>query len=43
LLGKWNWWAPQPLKRLHERFGLKEHVLPEADPVPEPVPSNAGS
>ena len=24
LLGKWNWWAPAPLRRLHERFGLSE-------------------
>ena len=24
LLGKWNWWAPGPLRRLHERFGLSE-------------------
>jgi RND superfamily putative drug exporter len=24
LLGKWNWWAPSPLRRLHERIGLKE-------------------
>jgi RND superfamily putative drug exporter len=24
LLGKWNWWAPAPLKRLHERFGISE-------------------
>ena len=24
LLGKWNWWAPRPLRRLHERFGLSE-------------------
>ena len=23
LLGKWNWWAPRPLRRLHERIGLK--------------------
>ncbi|SDC22216.1 putative drug exporter of the RND superfamily [Sanguibacter gelidistatuariae] len=22
LLGKWNWWAPAPLRRLHERFGI---------------------
>jgi RND superfamily putative drug exporter len=22
LLGEWNWWAPRPLRRLHERFGL---------------------
>jgi uncharacterized membrane protein YdfJ with MMPL/SSD domain len=30
LLGKWNWWAPKPLRRLHERFGVGEtRRLPE--------------
>lgn len=24
LLGGINWWAPKPLRRLHERFGLSE-------------------
>jgi RND superfamily putative drug exporter len=24
LLGKWNWWAPAPLRRLHERWGVSE-------------------
>jgi len=24
LLGKWNWWAPGPLRRLHARIGLSE-------------------
>ncbi len=24
LLGRWNWWAPAPLRRLHERIGLRE-------------------
>ena len=24
LLGRWNWWAPQPLARLHARIGLQE-------------------
>ena len=24
LLGKWNWWAPGPLRRLHDRIGLRE-------------------
>ncbi len=24
LLGKWNWWAPAPLRRLHDRFGIGE-------------------
>ncbi|MGH2973714.1 MAG: MMPL family transporter, partial [Solirubrobacterales bacterium] len=29
LLGKWNWWAPRPLRRLHERFGISETGLAE--------------
>ena len=24
LLGDWNWWAPRPLRRLQQRFGLSE-------------------
>ena len=24
LLGEWNWWAPAPLRRLHDRFGFSE-------------------
>jgi uncharacterized membrane protein YdfJ with MMPL/SSD domain len=24
LLGKWNWWAPRPLRRLHDRIGLSD-------------------
>jgi uncharacterized membrane protein YdfJ with MMPL/SSD domain len=24
LLGKWNWWSPKPLRRLHRRIGLAE-------------------
>jgi RND superfamily putative drug exporter len=24
LLGAWNWWAPGPLRRLHDRVGLRE-------------------
>jgi RND superfamily putative drug exporter len=24
LLGNWNWWAPKPLRRLHDRFGFSE-------------------
>jgi uncharacterized membrane protein YdfJ with MMPL/SSD domain len=31
LLGKWNWWAPKPLRRLHERFGINETELPEPE------------
>ncbi|WP_432839081.1 MMPL family transporter [Dactylosporangium sp. CA-092794] len=38
LLGRWNWWAPGPLRRLHERIGLREHALPPAPAArPEPV------
>jgi len=35
LLGKWNWWAPAPLRRLHDRFGISETSAP--DPEPERV------
>jgi uncharacterized membrane protein YdfJ with MMPL/SSD domain len=24
LLGRWNWWAPRPLRRLHARIGVRE-------------------
>ena len=24
VLGRWNWWAPRPLARLHARFGMRE-------------------
>jgi RND superfamily putative drug exporter len=30
LLGRWNWWAPAPLRRLHERWGISETVPPAA-------------
>ena len=26
VLGRWNWWAPKPLARLHDRFGISEAV-----------------
>ncbi|HYO03697.1 MAG TPA: MMPL family transporter, partial [Mycobacterium sp.] len=26
VLGRWNWWAPRPLARLHERIGLSESI-----------------
>jgi RND superfamily putative drug exporter len=34
LAGEANWWAPRPLRRLHERFGLSE-----SPPTPSAVPS----
>jgi RND superfamily putative drug exporter len=30
LAGRWNWWAPRPLARLHARIGLAE--APEIAP-----------
>lgn len=39
LLGGANWWAPGPLRRLHERFGLREHSLP---PVETASPESVG-
>ena len=34
LLGKWNWWAPRPLRKLHDRFGLSEG---DKKPLAEPA------
>jgi RND superfamily putative drug exporter len=36
LLGKWNWWAPRPLRRLHDRWGIAEGAAPE--PATRPTP-----
>ena len=36
LAGDWNWWAPAPLRRLHERFGISE-APPAERPAPDPV------
>jgi uncharacterized membrane protein YdfJ with MMPL/SSD domain len=38
LLGSWNWWAPRPLRRLHDRIGLRER---ESRATPIPAPSRA--
>jgi RND superfamily putative drug exporter len=49
LAGEANWWAPGPLRRFHDRFGISEHVDldgPPAgdDPVEdERVPVGAGT
>jgi RND superfamily putative drug exporter len=38
LMGRWNWWAPPPLARLHARFGLSEGPgVPAAGPDGRPV------
>jgi RND superfamily putative drug exporter len=31
LLGRANWWAPRPLRRLHDRYGLRESTAPPSD------------
>ena len=36
LLGDWNWWAPAPLRRFHDRFGL--HEPPSSEPLLGAVP-----
>ncbi len=37
LLGKWNWWAPAPLRRLHERIGISEGGSDGEAAEPEPA------
>jgi uncharacterized membrane protein YdfJ with MMPL/SSD domain len=37
LMGKWNWWAPAPLRRLHERLGLHEATGPLTGAQPGPA------
>ncbi|HWC36593.1 MAG TPA: MMPL family transporter [Mycobacteriales bacterium] len=37
LAGKWNWWSPKPLARLHSRFGLSEEGGLELPAVEQPV------
>ena len=46
LAGDWNWWAPAPLRRLHDRIGISEHIdldaedaaaAPPAEPALVPV------
>ena len=32
LMGKWNWWAPRPLRRLHDRIGLAETTSVRVEP-----------
>ena len=40
LAGDWNWWAPSPLRRIHERFGISEAPPEEAGAAErEPVPA----
>jgi len=31
LLGRWAWWAPGSLRRVHDRFGLHEAPAPRRE------------
>jgi putative drug exporter of the RND superfamily len=42
LAGRWNWWAPRPLAKLHARFGLAELPPAPAVPVRQPTPAPVG-
>ncbi|WP_377542129.1 MMPL family transporter [Micromonospora zhanjiangensis] len=42
LLGRWNWWAPGPLARIHRRFGIRETAAEEPG-RPEPATAQAGA
>jgi len=33
VLGRWNWWAPKSLARLHERFGIDDRAMVVAHPA----------
>jgi putative drug exporter of the RND superfamily len=37
LMGHWNWWAPAPLRRVHERFGLHEPATAAPPVTPEAI------
>jgi RND superfamily putative drug exporter len=43
LAGEANWWAPAPLRRLHERFGISEHVDLDAPGGDDADPTGARS
>ncbi len=42
LLGKWNWWAPKPLRRVYERWGVSEGAAGAAQGETAPAPGQAG-
>jgi uncharacterized membrane protein YdfJ with MMPL/SSD domain len=40
LLGRANWWAPRPLRRLYARYGIREEASGAA-PVPVSAPDGS--
>ncbi|MDG4828688.1 MMPL family transporter [Solwaraspora sp. WMMD1047] len=43
LLGRYGWWAPGPLRRLHDRFGGGFDEVGPTAPAPDRAPELAGS
>jgi RND superfamily putative drug exporter len=44
IAGEANWWAPEWMRRLHNRIGISETEEPEPEPPPEqPAPEPVGS
>ncbi|MGW6847947.1 MMPL family transporter [Streptomyces virginiae] len=43
LTGRATWWAPAPLRRLHERFGLSEGESAPRTSEPDRIPVGAGT
>jgi RND superfamily putative drug exporter len=41
LLGNANWWAPAPLRRLYDRYGIREDDGPRPGAVTEAEPESA--
>ncbi|TDE11198.1 MMPL family transporter [Jiangella asiatica] len=39
LMGKWNWWAPMWLRRVHDKVGLSEREAVAVEPAKEPATS----
>jgi RND superfamily putative drug exporter len=37
VMGRWNWWAPAPLARLHERIGLTEEPVDRRPGAADPL------
>jgi putative drug exporter of the RND superfamily len=35
VMGEFNWWAPKPLARLHERFPITSEFTPPSAPPAE--------
>jgi RND superfamily putative drug exporter len=40
VLGRWNWWAPKPLARLHDKIGISESA---EEPASTPAPAETAA